>query len=94
MNFCSFKENFLFYDFALLKLELSLAIIVPNIVDRRSTHLARVGGANKKKRPAQLKLKLGMSLAIDCLVVLRFKKCKTDSIMVIFDYKNITNAYH
>ena len=25
-------------------------------------------------------------------MVLRFKKCKTDSVMVIFDYKNITNA--
>ena len=42
------RANFLFYDFALLKLELSLALLVPKIVDLRSIHLARVGGANKK----------------------------------------------
>ena len=42
------RANFLFHDFALLKLELSLAILVPNIVDLGSTHLARVGGANQE----------------------------------------------
>ena len=96
LNVCSSRENFLFYDFALLKLELRLAIILPNIVDLRSTHYSSSPGGWGKSRiktiSAQLKLKLGLSLAIDCLEVLRFKNCKTDSVMVIFDYKNITYA--